>query len=209
MHSLAWLLGDDIKNIGTELMKEAIVAKVPTNIGVTRMCPRSYADESYLVWVDPAKFCTYWANDSKNDWEQFRLATGGVDEWVTDRKYLDADDIMKTGETIIPFSDVSFYLRKETISIKKRFLFFFPISAGTKEIEVPCIRFVDGVTRFIWLMAHQAKHIPVECTSSEVCQLLDRYVGAEGTISTSIKGLVKAANAMENPIEIEPYIMTS
>lgn len=209
MHSSAWLPGDDIKSIGTELMKEAIVAKVPTNIGVTRMCPRSYGDESYLVWVDPVKFCTYWANDSKNDLEQYRLATGGFDEWTSDRKYLDADEIMKAGEAIIPFSHVSFYLRKEIVPIKKKFLFFFSKSIGTREIEVPCASFVDGVTRFIWLMAHEAKSIPIECNSSEICQLLDRYVGAEGTISTSIKGLVKAANATANPIEIEAYIMTS
>ncbi len=183
----------------------SILINVHTNLGVTKMCPRSIRTDSCIVFVDPVEFCKYWAVRSKqiNDVGQYRLASGGLKEWCSNYKYQSADKAMRDMKSIIPVSHVGFYIHRSVTEITKKRFFFLRQVVGYNRIKVAQASFGDGITRFIWLMSHGATSIPVECDSKEIARLLYEYAGDKNLPVISIHQAMESYSASGKTVVID------
>ncbi len=183
----------------------SILINVHTNLGVTKMCPRFIGTDSWIVFVDSVEFCKYWALRSKqvNDVEQYRLASGGLKEWCSDYKYQSADKAMRDMKLIIPVSHVGFYIHRSVTEITKKRFFFLRQVVGYNEVKVARASFVDGITRFIWLMSHGATSIPVECDSEEIARLLYEYAGDKNLPVISIDQAMESYSTSGKTVVID------
>jgi len=108
-----------------------------------------------VIVVDAEKLHKLWKNEPNSiHGEQ---SHGNSDSWKNDRKYVYADVGFSAGyDNPVPLPEVGYWA------------------------DYPCISFVDGVTRTIWLLSKGCKSFPIMC-EIENAQELHKVVSVFGT----------------------------
>ena len=107
-----------------------------------------------IVCLDRARFLTAWAAGAPS--EQAALARGDEATWRADRKFADAEPPLSASSS-------------------------WPVPVGILQLapaNTQGLRFLDGVTRTIWLLANGARVIPVACDEPTEIEVVERIAGA-------------------------------
>lgn len=161
---------------------KAAVFRIPTTAGdaFMRVDRTNYLNEERaVVEVDTKRFFALWRKEPSS--LHAALSHGNQQTWRADRKFSEAAKGFSKGEdNPVPLADVTCYVatRREPI-VEKKWLFFRTI-VGWNESPTPYVAFSNGVTRTIWLAAHEAECFPVECHVREADRLQE-LAGVPGT----------------------------
>ena len=118
-----------------------------------------YESDRHVVVVDAERLIALWQNDPAG--QERQLSYGNRASWKGDYKYSYAETGFAQGfDNPVPLANVS-CLKKCT---------------GPEEKLRFYVAFRDGITRTIWLLAHGAKSIPLECDNEEEARRLVSYV---------------------------------
>ncbi len=156
----------------SEILGE-IVFEVPLMDGrVIYMSPRKTAalnEKRCVVIVDAKKFLDLWRIEPNSG--HYEIANGNPETWRNDKKYPNAELGFSQGRNNpVPLAEVAFF------------------KAGSINLCQNHVRFTDGVTRTIWLLANGCQEFPVECLLSGDAEGLYEAAGAVGT---SLKTIVE------------------
>lgn len=135
-----------------------------------------------VVVVDAERFLGLWKNDPSNPAPE--LAAGNSDTWRKDKKHPNAEVGFSHGSANpVPLPVVSPDKSHRTI-VTYRFLCF-----GKREHEerFDYLRFANGITRTIWLLAQGCKSFPVMPDAKELYKL----AAAEGSKLYTVDQLYK------------------
>jgi hypothetical protein len=165
--------------------------RIPTTAGDAYMSisrSNHMNDERAVVEVDRHRFFELWKA------EPYSLhgaqAHGDDRSWRSDYKFHHAAKGFSHGESNpVPLADISCLMAHERVPVMKTFLFFFRRKVGERDVEFPYVAFTNGVTRTIWLAAHQAECFPVEC-DVKGAPLLHALAGTEGSSWSTVQQLV-------------------
>ncbi len=111
-----------------------------------------------IVCLDRTVFLTAWAAGAPL--EQAALAHGAEETWRADRKFPDAEGPLSASSS-------------------------WPVPVGVMRLapgKTQGLRFVDGVTRTIWLLANGARVIPVACDDPDDIDVIERIAGAREAV---------------------------
>ncbi len=136
-------------------MERRLIFSVPLGDGEVVYMKTDLTSFYGIVIVDAQEFLRLWRAEPNSI--HFDQSHGNVETWKADKKYKYADGGFASGSlNPVPLAEVGFWP------------------------TVPCISFVDGVTRTIWLLSKGCKSFPVHCAINEAASLF-REVGAPGT----------------------------
>ncbi|MGF6292707.1 plasmid fertility inhibition factor family protein [Paraburkholderia youngii] len=149
-------------------------------------------DERAVVEVDRARFFELW---KAAPYSIHRAqAHGDEQSWRSDYKFHHAVDGFSHGEpNPVPLANISCLIAHERIPEMQSFLFFFRRKVRERLVDFPYVAFTNGVTRTIWLAAHQAECFPVECDAKQA-PLLHSLAGTEGSNWTTVEKLIPDAS---------------
>ncbi|MFJ1470172.1 plasmid fertility inhibition factor family protein [Massilia orientalis] len=135
-------------------------------------------DYYVVVMVDAARFVELWRQPLSSHRE---VALNTPETWPGDYKYSYAVDGFSHGaENPVPLAQVSCRRSSsDIVEYESRFHFFkrevIVVRAGD-----PCLSFVNGVTRTIYLLSNGAKSFPVLC-ERRAADLLVEFAGCENS----------------------------
>lgn len=160
----------------------AAVFRIPTTAGnvFMRVDRTNYLNEERaVVEVDTKRFFASWQKEPNS--LHAALSHGNQESWRADRKYSDAAKGFSMGEeNPVPLADVTCYVSTDRDPIIAKKWLFFRTVIGWNESTTPYVAVSNGVTRTIWLAAHEAECFPVECHVREAERLQD-LAGVPGT----------------------------
>ena len=159
----------------------ALYAVNTPRAGIVYMCIRktNYQNEKRsVVIVESMKFLRLWQNERGG--VEPKLAHGNERIWRNDYKFHHAEAGFSRGVSDpVPLAEVECEMYTVHKTIWGRKMWFFRTYLGTEEKQTVSIRFGNGITRTIWLLANGAKAFPVECPTDSAA-LLQESAGAPG-----------------------------
>ena len=134
-------------------------------------------DHYVVVMVDADRFVELWRQPLSSHQD---VAVNTPETWPNDYKYADAVSGFSQGaENPVPLAQVSCWRSPcDVVEYKTRFRFF------TRKVVVgragdPCLSFVNGVTRTIYLLSNGARSFPILC-KRPAADLLVELAGTKG-----------------------------
>ena len=142
------------------------------------MCTSSKNSEyNTVVKVCPNKFIAYWKREPYP--LEPDLVFGGEKEWRQDYKFGKAERGFSFGKTNpVPLPRLIAKSKIEKVAVKEKGFLFSKV-VGYEEVEqLHYVGLDDGITRTIWLLANDAKFIPVLCNKKQA-DILSKFAGFE------------------------------
>ena len=127
-------------------------------------------DERCVVWVDPHRFTNLWKKCRFNQ----EISHGNPETWILDKKYKDAEIGFSHGvNNPVPLASVTF-------------------GSYSSKLDDYFVDFTNGITRTIWLLAHNVQAFPVESNLSDGALELYRTAGVRGNKFYTVEQLLSA-----------------
>ncbi|NHZ99111.1 hypothetical protein [Massilia sp. CCM 8734] len=138
-----------------------------------------HGDDCYaVVMVDSDRFLELWRQPLSSHRE---VALNTPATWPNDYKYAHAVDGFSHGfENPVPLAEVSCWRSTGDVVEYRTYFHFFQRKVVIGRAGEPCLSFVNGITRTIYLLANGVRSFPVLC-ERQAADLLVELAGWKGT----------------------------
>lgn len=145
-------------------------------------------EEDYfvVVMVDAGRFVELWRQPLSRNRD---VALNTPETWPQDYKYGGAVDGFSHGaENPVPLAEVSCWRSTSDIVEYESHFYFFKRKVVVARAGDPCLSFVNGITRTIYLLANGAKSFPVLC-ERRAADLLVELAGCKNSVPIALSTL--------------------